>query len=294
MNTVVIGEAVVDLAWRADSTHISLHPGGSPANVAVGLHRLGRQVTLMTCWGDDLPGELVRAYLDSTDVEVIRIPSTAGRTTIALAYLDEANGSARYDLLATWDQVDIPIPPYTTLLHTGSLAAVAEPGATRVIEACHAHRGRPGHAVSVGLDVRSVVLLDRGAYRKRAERLVAAADLVMAGDDDLAWLYPRLTPEAAAQALLGLGPRLVVVTHGAGGATALTARHEITVPAPKAPASDGTGAGDAFQACLLDALLQPDGTVHLPTTPTELETVLRVSQARDTPRDKRDRPATGP
>jgi fructokinase len=273
MNTVVIGEALADLAWRAGSTHISPHPGGSP--VAVGLHRLGRQVTLMTCWGDDLPGELVRAYLDSIGLEVIRMQSASGRTTIALACLDEGNGSARYDFLATWDQVDIPIPPDTTLVHTGSLAAVVEPGGTRVIEVCGAHRSRPGRAVSVDLNVRPAVLPDRDAYRERAERLVAAADLVKAGEEDLAWLYPRLTPEAAGQALLALGPRLVVVTRGDRGATALTTRHQVTVPAPKTPVVDTIGAEDAFQACLLDALLQPDGTVHLPATPTELETALR-------------------
>jgi fructokinase len=273
MNTVVIGEALVELAWRAGSTHISPHQSGSP--VAVGLHLLGRQVTLMTCWGDDLPGELVRAYLDSIGVEVLRMQSASGRTTIAFAHLDETNGSARYDFLATWDQVDIPIPPHTTLVHTGSLAAVVEPGAAGVIEACRAHRSRPGRAVSVDLNVRPAVLPDRDAYRTRAERLVAAADLVKAGDEDLAWLYPQLTPEAAGQALLALGPRLVVVAHGTRGATALTTRHHVTVPAPKTPVVDTIGADDAFQACLLDALLQTDGTAQLPTTPTELETALR-------------------
>jgi fructokinase len=274
MNTVVIGEALVDLAWRTGSARVSPHPGGSPANVAVGLRRLGRQATLMTCWGDDPPGELVRAHLDSTGVEVHRLNSASGRTTIALAYLHETTGSARYDFLATWDPVDIPIPPQTTLIHTGSLAAVIEPGATRVIEACRTLRSNPNHAVSIDLNVRPAALPDRDTYRRRTERLVAAADLVKASDEDLAWLYPHLTPEAAGQALLTLGPRMVVITYGAQGATALTTQHRITVPAPKTHVIDTIGAGDAFQACLLDTLLQPDGTVHIPTTPTELQTAL--------------------
>lgn len=203
-----------------------------------------------------------------------RLPSASGRTTIALAYLDDATGSARYDFLASWDPLDIPIAPQSTLVHTGSLAAVVEPGATRIVEACHARRGQPGHAVSVGLNVRPAVLPDRDAYRTRAERLIAAADLVKASDEDLAWLYPHLTPEAAGQALLALGPRMVVITRGAQGATALTTRRQITVPTPQTHVVDTIGAGDAFQASLLDALLQPGGTVHIPTTPTELETVL--------------------
>ncbi|OUC92770.1 carbohydrate kinase family protein [Streptomyces swartbergensis] len=277
MTTVVIGEALVDLAWRAGCAHIVPHPGGSPANVAVGLRRLGQPATLMTCWGDDLPGELVRAYLDSIGVEVHCRPSASSRTTIALAYLDDTTGSAHYDFLAAWDPLDIPLPPQTTLIHTGSLAAVVEPGATRVVETCHAHRSHPGRAVSVSVDlnVRPAVLPDRDAYRTRAERLVAAADLVKASDEDLAWLYPDLTPEAAARALLAHGPRLAVITRGAQGATALTEHHQLTVPAPPTHVVDTIGAGDAFQACLLDTLLQPDGTVHIPGTPAELERALR-------------------
>ncbi|WP_030682360.1 carbohydrate kinase family protein [Streptomyces cellulosae] len=275
MTTIVIGEALVDLTWHTGTAHIVPHPGGSPANVAVGLHRLGQPASLMTCWGDDPPGDLVRAHLDSTGVRVHRLPSASGRTTIAVAYLDDATGSARYDFLATWDPQDIHLPDQATLIHTGSLAAVVEPGATRIAETCHTHRSHPGRAVSLDLNVRPAVLPDRDTYRTRTERLVAVADLVKASDEDLAWLYPDLTPEAAAQALLGLGPRLAVITRGAQGATALTAEHQITVPAPPTHVVDTIGAGDAFQACLLDTLLQPDGTIHIPTTPAELETVLR-------------------
>ncbi|MFC8427988.1 carbohydrate kinase [Streptomyces sp. NPDC057253] len=275
MTTVVIGEALVDLAWHTGGAHVVPHPGGSPANVAVGLHRLGQPAALMTCWGDDPPGDLVSAHLDSIGVTVHRLPSASGRTTIALAYLDDATGSARYDFLAAWDPQDITLQEGTTLVHTGSLAAVVEPGATRIVETCHAHRSHPGRAVSVDLNVRPAALPDRDAYRARVERLVAAADLVKASDEDLAWLYPDLTPEAAARALLALGPRLAVITRGAQGATALTAHHEITVPAPPVHVVDTIGAGDAFQACLLDTLLQPDGTLHIPATAAELESALR-------------------
>ncbi|MEU1164673.1 carbohydrate kinase [Streptomyces sp. NPDC005921] len=275
MTTVVIGEVLVDLAWHTGTAHIVPHPGGSPANVAVGLHRLGHPATLMTCWGDDPPGDLVRAHLDSIDVRVHRLPSASGRTTIALAYLDDATGSARYDFLAAWDPQDIHLSEQAMLIHTGSLAAVVEPGATRIVETCRAHRARPGRSVSVDLNVRPAVLPDRDAYRTRAELLVATADLVKASDEDLAWLYPGLTPEAAAQTLLALGPRLAVITRGAQGATALTAEHQVTVPAPPTHVVDTIGAGDAFQACLLDTLLQPDGTIRLPATPAELEAVLR-------------------
>ena len=110
----VVGEVLVDLLWRSGERQVTPVPGGSPANVAVGLHRLGRPTTLVTTWGDDPPGELVRAPLASTGVDVVRATSPAGRTTLAMAYLDR-NGSASYDFLAAWDPDRLPLPADTTI-----------------------------------------------------------------------------------------------------------------------------------------------------------------------------------
>ncbi|GMA34933.1 PfkB family carbohydrate kinase [Demequina litorisediminis] len=40
-HALVIGEALIDAVRRADGS-LTEHPGGSPANVALGLSRLGR------------------------------------------------------------------------------------------------------------------------------------------------------------------------------------------------------------------------------------------------------------
>ncbi|MEH0579242.1 PfkB family carbohydrate kinase [Streptomyces sp. NBC_00377] len=100
MTIAVTGEVLVDLVWRTGADHLTPHPGGSPANVAVGLHRLGRTATSMSCWGDDAPGALIGAHLATTGVPVHRLPSASRRTTVALAYVDTATGAATYDFLA--------------------------------------------------------------------------------------------------------------------------------------------------------------------------------------------------
>lgn len=279
MSAVVIGEVLVDLLWRTGTATVSPFPGGSPANVAVGLHRLGRPTTLVTCWGEDPPGALVRDHLLGTGVPVERAESASGRTTLALAYIDPASGGATYEFLASWDPVALPLPPDATLLATGSLAIVVEPGAGRVLTACQEMRSRPGGAVAVDLNVRPGIEPDRAAYRRAAERFVATADLVKASTEDLAWLYPELTPAQAARLLLGQGPRLVVVTDGDRGAAAYAAGAEASVPAPAVRVVDTVGAGDAFQAALLAALLheEPDGRqlVRLPEDRDGMEQLLR-------------------
>jgi fructokinase len=265
----VIGESLVDLIWRPGAEHVVPVPGGSPANVAVGLHRLGRAATLVTVWGDDPPGELVRAHLEAIGVDVRRVAADAGRTTLAVAYLDGA-GSATYDFLTAWDPRELPVPEDTAVLHTGSLATVVEPGASRVVKLCRELHGTAGLTVVTDLNVRPAVQPDREAYREACLRLAGVADVVKASDDDLDWLFPALKPAEAARVLLAEGPRLVVVTLGAEGALAVTSAEEVRVPAPRTEVADTIGAGDTFQAALLDAI-----AAHgVPHDPAELAAVL--------------------
>lgn len=279
-SAVVVGEVLVDLVWRTSATSVSPLAGGSPANVAVGLHRLDQPVSLVSCWGEDPPGALVAEYLRGIGVPVDRAESESSRTTLALAYVDDATGGATYDFLAAWDPLRLAVPPEATLLHTGSLAIVVEPGAERVRRACREMRARPGGTVAVDLNVRPGVQPDRAAYRSAVERVVTLADVVKASEEDLAWLWPDRSADEAARALLAMGPRLVVITRGGDGATALIPGAEVTVHAPPVTVVDTIGAGDAFQSALLAALLtadSPDGTptVRLPTDPDSLRHVLR-------------------
>jgi fructokinase len=271
----VVGEVLVDLLWKAGAAQVPPVPGGSPANVAVGLHRLGRPVTLVTTWGDDPPGAQIGAHLDGIGVEVRRAPSATDRSTVALAYLGE-DGSASYEFLAAWDPQELAVPADTAVLHTGSLALVVEPGAAKVLDACRQVRERPGTAVAVDLNVRPAVQRDRAAYRAACDRFAEVADVVKASDEDLAWLYPDTTAEHAARGLLARGARLVVVTLGADGAFALTADAQVRVPAPSVEVKDTVGAGDAFQAALLDALADgaATGDRFSPPSAEELTDVL--------------------
>ncbi|MFP3989715.1 PfkB family carbohydrate kinase [Streptomyces sp. E11-3] len=274
----VVGEVLVDLLWRYGARQVEPVPGGSPANVAVGLHRLGRQATLVTAWGDDAPGAMVQAHLEGQGLDVRRTASASGRTTIALAHLD-AEGSASYDFLAAWDPTDLVVPDDTAVLHTGSLAVVVEPGASQVLRLCRALHGAPGRAVVADLNVRPQVQPDRDAYRAACLRLAGVTDVVKASDEDLGWLFPDLEPVAAARLLLAAGPRLVVVTLGGDGALAVTADTEVRVGAPEVAVADTVGAGDAFQAALLDALAahaagSADVPFPLPLSPEGLVAVL--------------------
>ncbi|MBA2946889.1 carbohydrate kinase family protein [Streptomyces himalayensis] len=250
----VVGESLVDLVRPAGATRDpSAHPGGSPANVSVGLARLGTPVTLVTHFGEDDHGQLLHEHLTDSGVSVRRVPGSP-RTSTATAALDE-HGAAHYAFRLTWDLPEPPEPAAgTRCLHTGSLATSLDPGAG-VVEKLLARQRSEG-AVTISLDpnVRPVLLPSREQARSRTEFQVGLADIVKVSEEDLAWLYPGRAPEEIATSWQRTGPALVVVTLGAAGSLAVTRDGIIRRPAPAVSVADTVGAGDSFTAAMLHRL----------------------------------------
>ncbi|MFG3054121.1 carbohydrate kinase [Kitasatospora sp. NPDC048239] len=247
---LVIGECVADIV-RTPGGPDRVHPGGSPANVAYGLARLGLPTTLLTELGADPNGRLIRAHLESAGVAVLNAPGEGARTPSALVELDE-QGRARYTFDIEWTLAAAELPFVPGHLHIGSIAAVTDPGAAAVLDLVRRRHGRAG--VSYDPNVRPALMGERERAVRRVERCVALSDLVKASDEDLAWLYPGQDPESVARRWLDLGPATVAVTRGAQGAFALTSDgRRAEVAAVPVPVADTVGAGDSFMAALLHA-----------------------------------------
>src|SRR3954453_17572326 len=106
---VVVGEALVDLVGQRGGRTLAVHPGGSPANVALGLGRLGRPVTLKTRLGPDSFGEMVRSHPEASGVEVGGGPGDGVSPSLAIAML--AAGIASYDFRIDWTVGDLSALP---------------------------------------------------------------------------------------------------------------------------------------------------------------------------------------
>lgn len=252
---LVIGECVADIV-RSPGRPDTPHPGGSPANVAYGLGRLGRDTALLTQVGQDDAGRLIQAHLRSAGVAVW----TDGReaaTPTAVVTLDAA-GAATYDFAIAWT---LSATPQALLagpvghVHLGSIGAVCEPGAGAALAAVTALR--PRATVSYDPNVRPELFGDRARALARVERCVALADVVKASDEDLAWLYPGQSPRAVAARWLASGPdapAVVFVTRGGAGAVAYAPGLRVVGEAVRTEVADTVGAGDSFMAAALDAL----------------------------------------
>ncbi|MFF8345220.1 carbohydrate kinase [Cellulosimicrobium funkei] len=254
-HVLVVGEALIDVVHRADGS-VDEHPGGSLANVALTLGRLGRDARLATWLGEDARGEVVRAWLDDSAVALTPGSTGADSTSVATAHLD-AHGAATYEFDLEWRVPAGTAAGHGTLaVHTGSIAAVLEPGASDVRALVAAARDTA--TITYDPNARPALMGDPVDARARIEALVALADVVKVSDEDLAWLAPGTDPVDVARAWLALGPALVVVTFGGEGAVAVTATGEQRVTAPRVSVVDTVGAGDSFMGALVDGLWEAD------------------------------------
>ena len=247
---LVIGEALIDIVER-DGQVIGEHVGGSPLNVAIGLARLGRGVDFLTHIGDDPRGHRIADYVTKSGAELVSGSVTADHTPTALATLDES-GSAQYVFDIDWQLSGTPEVAPPVVAHTGSIAAVLEPGCratAALLDAYHLSA-----TITFDPNVRPALITEDEQARTRIDRLVERCDVVKASDEDLRWIDPNRTPEQVAETWLGLGPAIVAVTLGERGAFAMCAAGIARVQARPVEVVDTVGAGDAFMTGLIDAL----------------------------------------
>ncbi len=242
---LVIGESLIDIVGSDE------HVGGSPLNVAVGLGRLGRDVDFLTYIADDSYGRRVVDYVESAGVQLVSESRTAQRTATARSTI-AADGSADYVFDLEWRLSGAPPVAPPLFVHTGSIAAVQDPGCLAVAALIDTYR--VSATVTFDPNVRPSLIGDRDLAVARIEHLVERSDIVKVSEDDLRWIYPARPPERIAQTWLGLGPAIVAVTMADRGAVAFCAAGVARVPTRAVRVVDTVGAGDSFMAGLLDAL----------------------------------------
>jgi fructokinase len=246
---LVIGESLIDIVESDE------HVGGSPLNVAVGLGRLGREVDFLTYIADDAYGRRITEYLNAAGVQLVSESRTAERTATARSTITE-DGSADYVFDLDWQLSGTPPVAPPLFVHTGSIAAVQDPGCLAVAALIDTYR--VSATVTFDPNVRPSLIADRDLARERIEHLVERSDIVKVSEEDLRWLDPDRPPERIAQTWLALGPAIVAVTMADRGAAAVCAAGVARVPARPVQVVDTVGAGDAFMVGLIDALWASD------------------------------------
>ncbi|MDN5917795.1 MAG: carbohydrate kinase [Pseudonocardia sp.] len=260
----VAGEALVDIVPAPVPAYFEFAPGGSPANVAVGLARLGAPARMLARIADDLLGRKLRAHLEDNGVDLSHVIRAREQSSLALVEIAD-DGVASYDFrisgTADWQWTASELtgalePDGTTpvvALHSGSLALTTPPGAD-VLRSLMS-RAVDTATISYDPNCRPLLMGDPAEVLSGVHELLGLADVVKVSDEDLHWLMPGHEPVDVITEWLELGPAVVAVTLGGEGVVAGSASGlHTTRPGKKIDVVDTVGAGDSFSAAMLAGL----------------------------------------
>ena len=242
---LAIGEALIDVVITHEQPECpSEIPGGSPANVALTLGRLGRPVALATWFGADTRGRLIDFHMNDSGVHITPASRGASHTSTALARLDE-NGAASYTFDLEW----APTAP----IEVPATAQIIEAGASAVLDALA--RGREHALVFFDPNARPSIMGEPSAALASLERFVALADVIKVSDEDIDWLTGGAPIDEVVDRWLGMGVSLVVVTRGKHGSeVAMASGLRFTKTPSDVEVVDTVGAGDSFLGGMIDAM----------------------------------------
>lgn len=265
---ICLGEALIDFVSAVPVASIAAAPafvpaaGGSPANAAVALARLGVSTGFVGKVGDDPFGKhLAETFArHGVDTSQLHFDATA-RTALAFVAVDEAGHPdfvffrhPSADMLLRMEDLDPAYLSQAVVVHTGSIILTAEPARSTIVEALRLTRAA-GRLVSLDPNVRMSLWGDEERLRAVLLPILELADVVKLSEEDMGPLVGTADRVAGSAAVMERGPRLVVVTRGRDGCFCRSPNATFDVPGFEVPVLDTTGAGDAFVAGLLTALL---------------------------------------
>lgn len=275
----IIGDANVDLVIQMpksiDSTSIEktqaeprLYGGGSAANVAVAISRLGYPVNFCGGIGEDGYGQYVRDDLISEGVgteNLHTIPKSFTPMVIATIQPDGERTIVVWpperdaDLKLSLSHISEEVITNSGWLHTSGMCLRASPVKETILESMNIAK-KHGIPVSLDLNLRLELWGWENGIRETTEKAIALSDYIFGNADEE--ILPISNKNSLDEALLSLssGGKTIVARQGASGSIATVNGETIKTKAYPSEALDTLGAGDAFCGGFITSKMNGDST----------------------------------
>ncbi|EPS69686.1 fructokinase 3 [Genlisea aurea] len=274
---VCFGEMLIDFVPTtsglslAESPAFKKAPGGAPANVAVGIARLGGSSAFIGKVGEDEFGYMLADILKQNNVnnEGMRFDPGA-RTALAFVTLRKdgerefmfyRNPSA--DMLLHESELDFDLIRKAKIFHFGSISLITEPcRSAHIVAAKSAKDG--GAILSYDPNLRLPLWPSAEAAREGIFSLWDTADIIKISEEEISFLTMGKDPfdDDVVRKLYHENLKLLLITEGPDGCRYYTKEFSGRVKGVKVEAVDTTGAGDAFVAGILSQLASDTSLLH--------------------------------
>ncbi|VUS47694.1 aminoimidazole riboside kinase [Klebsiella spallanzanii] len=275
----VLGDAVVDLLPESEGRLLQC-PGGAPANVAVGVARLGGNSGFIGRVGDDPFGRFMRHTLQQEQVDVshMHLDGQHRTSTVVVDLDDQGERTFTFMVRPSADlflaKGDLPAFAANQWLHVCSIALSAEPSRSTTFAAMEKIK-LAGGRVSFDPNIRPDLWQDQDLLHACLDRALRLANVVKLSEEELVFISgSNDIAQGIANVTERYQPELLLVTQGKAGVLAAFQQQFTHFSAKPVISVDTTGAGDAFVAGLL-ASLAVNG---MPMNIGELEPTLTLAQ----------------
>lgn len=262
LDVVSLGEALVDFLPSKRGARVRDVPswtpclGGAPANVAVGLSRLGARSALVGVTGDDEFGHFLKGGLAREGVDVRGLRQTnEGKTGLGFVSLtrDGERSFTFYRVRSAETFLharDTTRLPASKVLHFGTNSLLHD-DAREAVQRAVTKAFDAGRLTSVDPNLRLHLWKDPRVLQRLLQRLWPRCAVVKLSEEEIAFATGAARPEDALVKLEKRGVLLPIVTLGAKGALLRFHGETRHVPARRVKVIDTTGAGDGFMAGFL-------------------------------------------
>ena len=275
----VLGDAVVDLLPESDG-HLLPCPGGAPANVAVGIARLGGTSGFIGRVGDDPFGALMQRTLltEGVDITYLKQDEWHRTSTVLVDLNDQGERSFTFMVRPSADlfleTTDLPCWRHGEWLHLCSIALSAEPSRTSAFTAMTAIR-HAGGFVSFDPNIREDLWQDEHLLRLCLRQALQLADVVKLSEEEWRLISGKTQNDRDICALAKeYEIAMLLVTKGAEGVVVCYRGQVHHFAGMSVNCVDSTGAGDAFVAGLLTGL----SSTGLSTDEREMRRIIDLAQ----------------
>ena len=275
----VTGDAVVDLIPDGENHYLRC-AGGAPANVAVGVARLGSPSAFIGRVGNDPLGQFMQDTLNAENVNTQHmILDPQHRTSTVVVGLDNGERSFTFMVNPSADQflqvADLPNFQANEWLHCCSIALINNPSRETTFEAIRRIKAAGGF-FSFDPNLRESLWPSFEDMKETVMQAVALADVLKFSEEELTLLTDTQTLTEAFEKITALYPeKLIIVTLGKHGALYHLAGKKDVITGKALQPVDTTGAGDAFVGALLSGLSQHSNWKEI----SVLEQIIRQANA---------------
>jgi 2-dehydro-3-deoxygluconokinase len=238
--------------------------GGDTSNFAVAAARQGARVGYISAVGDDRHGRMLREMwaAEGVDASAVMVDPAAHTGIYFVSHDAEGHHFAFMRRGSAASRITPALLPRHAIrsarvLHVSGISLAISASARATCHAAMALARDAGVLISFDTNMRAALWPVEPA-RREIEAAIAACDVCLPSDSDLAALTGIENAEAMVDHCLALGAKTVALKRGAAGALVADALQRHHISAWPCIAVDATGAGDVFGGAFVARRLAGD------------------------------------